>query len=401
MKKQYLFLFIITCFFLLGFSTLDGGKSPKSIYSISKVVIDAGHGGKDPGCNGKHSREKEITLAVALKLGKYIQDNIPDVEVIYTRTTDVFVELNDRAEIANKNDADLFISIHCNAHSSTSIKGTETYVMGLGKSKQNLEVAKRENEVILLEDDYLTTYDGFDPNSPETQIIFNLYQNAYLEQSILFANMVEKQFKERAKRSSRGVKQANFVVLYKTAMPSVLVESGFLTHRSEEQYLLSDEGQSVIASAMYRAFKEFKAQVENEGLPEKVVYESPQPLEFEPEEETTEVVDESYREPEMRVVPISNNSDEIYIEEETTKAGTSYRVQLYSAKDNFDVSNVSYEHIEAIEIEKNHLGEKYYLANEEFNSKSSAAEKVVLLKKSGFPYAKVIKYENNERSTEF
>ncbi len=236
-------------------------------YRIRRVVIDAGHGGKDTGCTGKKSIEKKVTLAIALKLGKYIEDNLSNVKVIYTRKTDVFVELDERANIANRNNADLFISIHCNSSPTTpSVKGTETYVMGLNKSKENLEVAMRENAVVSLEKDYKKKYNGFDINNPENDIIFSLYQNAHLSQSIQLASLVEKQFKLRANRHSRGVKQESFLVLYQTAMPSILIESGFLSNSEEERYLLSDNGQSLIASAVYRAFKSYKQQLENAAV---------------------------------------------------------------------------------------------------------------------------------------
>lgn len=249
--------------------TADGStltdKRPNSArpYRLRKVVIDAGHGGKDTGCLSKNANEKDITLGIALKLGNYIKDLMPSVQVIYTRNSDYFVELHERAAIANRNGADLFISIHCNSvPKATEVHGTETYVMGLHKSRENLEVAMRENAVIALEANYKTNYDGFDPNDPQGNIIFSLYQNAYIEQSIKFASLLEKQFKQRANRASRGVKQEGFLVLYKTTMPSVLVETGFLSNSSEEKYLRSDDGQSLIASAIYRAFKEYKQSVE-------------------------------------------------------------------------------------------------------------------------------------------
>lgn len=236
---------------------------PKEGYRLRKIVIDAGHGGKDTGCQSKNANEKNITLGIALKLGDYIKDLMPGVQVIYTRDKDYFVELHERAAIANRNGADLFISIHCNsAPKAPEVHGTETYVMGLHKSRENLEVAMRENAVIAFEADYQTNYDGFDPNDPQGHIIFSLYQNAYIAQSIKFASLLEKQFKYRAGRSSRGVKQEGFLVLYKTTMPAVLIESGFLSNKAEEKYLRTDEGQSLIASAIYRAFKEYKQLVE-------------------------------------------------------------------------------------------------------------------------------------------
>ncbi|MFC2096266.1 N-acetylmuramoyl-L-alanine amidase [Bacteroidota bacterium] len=234
-------------------------------YSLKTVVIDAGHGGKDGGAQGKKVKEKDIVLAIALKLGTYIEENLPDVKVIYTRTQDVFIPLNERADIANKNKADLFISIHCNGNKDTRAYGTETYAMGLHKTDGNLEVAKMENSAILFEDDYSTKYEGFNPNSAESYIIFSFLQNTYLEQSLNYASFVENEFKTRALRKSRGVKQAGFLVLWKTTMPSVLIEAGFLTNTREERYLMNTEGQEYIASAIYRAFKNYKSAIEEKS----------------------------------------------------------------------------------------------------------------------------------------
>jgi N-acetylmuramoyl-L-alanine amidase len=235
---------------------------------LKTIVIDAGHGGKDSGCHGaKKTYEKHITLKIALKLGKYIEDAYPSLKVIYTRKKDVFIPLFERAHLANKHKADLFISIHCNAvpkltKKGKRVQGTETYVMGLHTTKENLDVAKRENEVILLEKNYKKNYDGFDPNSPEGHIMLSMYQDAYQSQSINLAEKIDKQFKVRAKRISRGVKQAGFVVLRQTTMPSVLVEAGFLTNISEEKFLKTDYGQNLIASGIYRAFKEYKEEID-------------------------------------------------------------------------------------------------------------------------------------------
>jgi N-acetylmuramoyl-L-alanine amidase len=233
---------------------------------IHTVVVDPGHGGKDPGTVGKQTKEKEIVLGIALKLGKYIEDNMSDVKVIYTRKTDVFVPLHERAEIANKNDADIFISIHANADPKWKAEGTETYAMGLHKSEDNLEVAKLENSVILMEEDYTTNYENFDPNSAESYIAISLLQNIHLEQSLEFASYIQNQFRERAKRKDRGVKQAGFLVLWQTTMPSVLVETGFLSNSEEEKYLASDLGQDYIASAIYRAFRDYKNDVEKNSV---------------------------------------------------------------------------------------------------------------------------------------
>ncbi len=232
-------------------------------FKVNVVVIDAGHGGKDPGTSGTSTKEKDVALKIALKLGKYIEDSMPGVKVIYTRKTDKFIALDERAKIANRSSADLFICIHANALKGAPARGTETYVMGLYKDKANFEVAKRENSVILMDENYQERYEGFDPNSPESYILFTLNQSAYQENSLKFAQKVEEQFKTRVGRSSRGVKQAGFIVLWQTTMPSVLIETGFLSNSKEEAFLASDNGQDLIASGIYRAFKEYKTEIES------------------------------------------------------------------------------------------------------------------------------------------
>ncbi|MBL7864990.1 MAG: N-acetylmuramoyl-L-alanine amidase [Cyclobacteriaceae bacterium] len=252
-----------TKFILLAITLLNSSAAPKpSENAVYTVVIDAGHGGKDPGTHGQFLKEKDVALKIALKVGQYIEKNMPGVKVIYTRKTDVYLALDERAAIANKHKADLFICIHANAVSKEEIYGTETYVMGLHKSEANLDVAKRENAVILLDNNYEERYEGFDPNTPESNILFSIAQSAFQESSLKFAGKVESQFKQRLGRKSHGVKQAGFWVLWRTAMPSVLIEVGFLTNKKEEKFLGESNGQDLIASGIYRAFKEYKAQVE-------------------------------------------------------------------------------------------------------------------------------------------
>ncbi|MCW5912518.1 MAG: N-acetylmuramoyl-L-alanine amidase [Cyclobacteriaceae bacterium] len=232
-------------------------------FKVRTVVIDAGHGGKDPGTVGKIAREKDVVLKIALKTGKYIEENIPGVNVLYTRKTDKYVDFQARADVANKNKADLFMSIHANSIVGANAYGTETFVMGLHKDNSNFEVAKRENSVILMDENYKEKYEGFDPNSPESYILFSLNQSAYQENSLRFAQKVEDQFKNRVGRHSRGVKQAGFLVLWMTTTPSVLIETGFLSHTKEEVFLASDNGQDLIASGIYRAFKDYKTDIES------------------------------------------------------------------------------------------------------------------------------------------
>ena len=234
-------------------------------YRLRRVVIDPGHGGRDPGAVGRRSKEKDIVLAISLKLGAYINEHSPDVDVMYTRDNDQFIEVHRRAEVANRNNADLFISIHANSNPNRSVRGTDTFVLGLHRTKENLDVAMKENAAILLEDDYDEQYLGFDPNSPESYIIFSLMQNTYLSQSLDFASHVQNQFRERAGRVDRGVRQAGFMVLFQTTMPSVLVEVGFISNEDEERFLMSEQGQSYIASAIFRAFRDYKQTIERKS----------------------------------------------------------------------------------------------------------------------------------------
>ncbi len=254
------FILITLAFLCLLNLNVFSQKTEK--YKLKKVVIDAGHGGKDPGAIGKKAQEKEICLAIALKLGYYIETYIEGVEVIYTRKTDDFIELHERANIANDNNADLFISIHVNSTEGNTAYGTSTYVMGLHKSDDQMEVAKTENSVILQEADYKKKYSGFDPDSPETYIILNLYQNAYFDQSVILAEKVQTQFEKRAGRKNGGVRQAGLLVLWQTTMPSVLIETGFISNKKEEDFLITTYGQEIIASAIFRAFRDYKNEVE-------------------------------------------------------------------------------------------------------------------------------------------
>ena len=228
---------------------------------VFTVVIDAGHGGRDPGAEGSIVREKAINLAVALKLGALITTNHKDVNVIYTRKTDVLVSIDERADIANRNKADLFISIHTNSvdKSKSNVRGAETWTLGLARTEENLEVAIRENAVILDEENYLQRYGGFDPNSTESYIMFEFMQNMNMEHSVGFASDIQKAFTS-AKRLDRGVKQAGFMVLFLTSMPGVLVELGFISNRDEERYLNSAAGQNQYAQSIYTAFKKYKEQ---------------------------------------------------------------------------------------------------------------------------------------------
>ena len=241
---------------LSGVATDLHAQAPKRKF---KLIIDPGHGGKDSGTRGTKLKEKDVVLAVSKKVGEYIEKYTDDIEVIFTRKDDRFIELDQRPIIANKAEADLFVSIHANAMpaGNSGVYGTETYVMGTKNEGRNFEVAKRENSVILLEDNYAEKYQGFDPNSPEVNIMFEIMQEAYQENSIILAQNIEEQFEKRAGRKSRGVKQSSLWVLWNTAMPSVLVEIGYLSNPKEEQELSTDGVQDYIASAIFRAIRDY------------------------------------------------------------------------------------------------------------------------------------------------
>lgn len=253
---------ILMCF-------MPSAKFPqRKIDKIQTIVLDAGHGGEDTGAPGiKGSREfleKDITLDLALRLGKLIEEKMPEVKVMYTRKTDKSVKLWERPNFANRNEADLFISIHCNANNNSKAHGSETYFMGLHVNEGNLDVAKRENAVIAYEADYKENdrYGGFDPNSPESHIIFSLVQNAYMNQSLRLSSYVETETGKISQIRSRGVKQAGFLVLWKTSMPSILVETGFITNPEDRKYLASDEGKNTIAKGIFQAIENYKSFVE-------------------------------------------------------------------------------------------------------------------------------------------
>ena len=259
MKKRIIYI-LICC--LLGLPTW-GQQSNKTAQKAAQkraftVVIDAGHGGHDPGAMGKLTQEKKLNLEVSQRLEQQIKLHYPDVKVVMTRKNDVFLTLQQRADIVNKNNADLFICIHTNAAENRNVTGTETFVLGVDKLQSNLDVAMRENAVMLLEDDYQTTYEGFDPNSVDSYIMFELMQDQYIDQSLNFATLVQQQFTDIG-RSDRGVRQAGFWVLHKSACPSVLIEMGFISNSNEEKYLASDKGKEDITNSIFQAFSQYKS----------------------------------------------------------------------------------------------------------------------------------------------
>lgn len=372
-------LFLI---FLLPFCAL-AQKGEK----IQTIVIDPGHGGKDTGALGKLTTEKSINLAVALKLGEYIEENLPDVKVIYTRKTDKFVELSERASIANSNDADVFISIHCNSsENSISAHGAETYIMGESKNEKNLNIAKKENASILLEES-TDAYDNFDPNSTEAYIIFSLNQSLYQTQSLKLADKVQKQFANKVGRNNRGVQQAGFLVLWKTSMPSILVELGFISNMKEEQFLRSEKGQRQMALAMYRAFEEYKREFEYENRSSK--------------KNRSNASKASSNEPKASSSEskVSSNEPKASSNESTSKitGNTYYSVQFSTIKRKISVNDPALNGVKEVEIHE-HNGVYRYTSGR-FSSKAEASKRLDEVRALGFNDAFITTFVNGERTT--
>jgi len=386
-------------------------KSKKRSLGIKTIVIDAGHGGHDPGCHGRKGKEKDVTLSVALKLGKLISDNHPDVKVVYTRETDVFIELHERANIANRNHADLFISIHCNSGKSNAF-GVETFSMGLHRSADNLDVAKRENESVLLEKNYKSNYEGFDPNSPEASIIFTLYQNAFLEQSLTMASLVQDEFREGDKRFDRGVKQAGFLVLVYTAMPSILIETGFLTNPEDEKIMVTEKGQLKIAESIYRAFRRYKGDVEEEKIPTSIrkeekksfnteekpkenIYHKPNPSNT-INQETSLKKDSSLLLTNAEIKKKSEPNTPVLNEAQNPVATTIvFKVQLTSSDKKIPLTSNQFKNTTGIsEYSENGLF-KYTFGHFEDSNEAMKAQK--MLREKGFTEAFVVAFENGKR----
>jgi N-acetylmuramoyl-L-alanine amidase len=353
---------VLRLFLLVGLLSFFQVAASAQSGKIKTVVIDAGHGGHDPGCHGASNNEKEVCLSMALKLGNLIKERYPDVKVIYTRTTDVFVELAERANIANRNNADLFICIHANAGSTTAY-GSETYVLGLHRTDAQQKVAERENASISLEDDKGAKYRSYDL-TPDGIIALQFQLAVFHRQSILFAEMIQKEFK-RIGRYDRGVKQAGFLVLYKTTMPSVLIETGFLTNPNEEKFLGNITGQVNMADLMFNAFENYRNQIENK-IPV-----------------TIEKNDEIISEPVESPVSISKDS-----------SGLVFRVQVETWDKRRDNSYNLFKGYEVFEYEQDKMY-KYCIGN--FSDYQMAKNYKIELIKKGFQNAFLVAFFNGER----
>lgn len=359
---------------------------------ISTVVIDPGHGGRDSGALGAISKEKDINLTVALLVGDYIKKNCPDVNVVFTRERDVFVDLDERANIANRNNADVFISIHCNSTESkaASAVGAETYVLGEHKNAANLAVAKKENASILYEEDADEKYGNFDLNSPEAYIALSLFQKEYLNQSIQLAANIQEQFTKRVGRKDRGVQQAGFLVLWKTAMPSVLIELGFISNAAEERFLASEDGQTYMASAIYRAFRDFKTSYEGENQTVKV--ETPVEIKVEKPAET------KVETPEVTKVetPVETPVETKVVTVETTPK-VSFKVQFATRDTQVPVNHKDFAKVPEVDVY--FYNGAYRYTSGDFRNKQGAVDRQAELRKQGFGDAFVVAFINGERAT--
>ncbi len=334
--KVLLFVLFIT---VLTFSSFRSVNDSKPIEKFV-VVLDAGHGGHDHGNKGNGYKESEISLNIVLDIGKQLEKN-PNIKVVYTRQTDVFVDLFERGQIANKAKANLFVSVHCNAHKSDA-HGTETFVLGTHRNQTNFEVAKKENSVIFLEDDYKSKYGNFDPNSPESVMSILVVQEEYLDQSIMLASYIQNRFTTKLKRTNRGVKQAGFIVLHQTVMPSVLVEVGFLTNKVEGAYLNSVQGQKDMANNITSAILEYKHNLDgNVGG-----------FDFEPEVIT----------PQIKEVQVAEIPKETAVNK-TLDTSIAYKVQIAATSKSIETKPTNFKGLNNITREKEGGLFKYFYGN--------------------------------------
>ena len=358
---------------------------------LRTVVIDAGHGGSDPGSLGKNSKEKDIALAISLKLGAYLEEKYPDLNVIYTRKTDVFVKLDQRAKIANRSKADLFICVHANSGNPAAF-GTETFVMGNAKTDANMRAAQRENAVILLEDNYEETYENFDPYSPESYIAMSITQSVYQGQSIDFAEKIQAQFRDRVGRKDRGVKMEHFLVLHQTTMPSVLIETGFITNPAEEKFLMSELGQDYLASAIYRAFRDYKEELESKS---KSMAEESIETEIQEKKENTKKSEPKETKPVEEPKKPKKEGQNKKTTDRATKEGLVFKVQLATTTKKIKTTPENFKGLEDISVyEAGGLYRYTYGEEETWELANELQQKV---KESGFNDAFVVAFHNGKR----
>jgi N-acetylmuramoyl-L-alanine amidase len=409
-SKSSIFRFVrgkrlVATILVLGVILMAATLPPVTPPAQFTVVLDAGHGGSDPGNlgTGRYKKtEKDVSLDVTLLVGKYIEENFPEIKLVYTRKSDTFPTLHKRVEIANNSKADLFISIHCNAAENKAAFGTETFVMGLHKTEESLKVAMRENATIFLEKDYEKTYQGFDPKDPDTYIILSMRENAYLDQSISLAKKVQDQFRVRLGRKDRGVKQAGHYVTSFTNMPAILVELGFLTNKEEEDFLHSDDGKTYIASAIYRAFKEFRMKSGGASSEDDLQLDTPAPAPVKVEAPVAKQEEKITREAPKKVeqpakAPASVEASAAHpavIWKEIPK-GIKYQVQILSSPKPLNKKSADFKGLERIECYIQ-SGTHKYLAGSTPSFKE-AKQMQDYLRSIGFKDAFVVAFENGQR----
>lgn len=356
--------------------------------TIKKIVIDAGHGGEDPGALGKRVREKDINLAVALQLGALIKEQYPDISVLYTRKTDVAVDLYKRARLANENHADLFISIHCNSSENKAAHGVETFVMGLHKSEASLEVAKKENAAILKEKNYENNYEGFNPNSPEANVIFSLYTSAYLKNSAILASKVQKNLVQNTHFTDRKVQQAGFWVLYKVAMPSILIELGFVSNYDEESALMQKSTKEKMVKSIFNAFVEYKNLLDNENKPllKIDVQDEPKPAEVTPP--TTPQVADNQKD------TVQNKVEKVEVAE-AQNDGIIYKVQVYASPEELKTSDPKFKPLSKVAVYTENGFWKYTVGSE--TSFKAAKQLQQEVRAKGFADAFVIVFKEGKK----
>ena len=380
MRNKTIILFSV---FLLQFFSLKIAaikSTDKDDSHISVVVIDPGHGGKDAGASVGNVHEKDIVLDLSLRLGQMIKNKFPETKVIYTRSTDVFIPLHERARIANKNKADLFISIHVNGAESKSPFGTETFVLGEDRQNDNFELVKKENAVILLEDDYTTRYEGFDPNSPESNIMFLAVQSEYLEQSIMLASAIQDQFRKNAKRYDRSVKQAGFLVLRQVTMPGVLVEVGFVTHPEERKYLASEDGKKELSESIFNAFEIYKHKTESQSS-------------FAVRADSN--TQESEKKEEL-MLPDTKNDSPADIKTETLQTESSnlyFSIQIGASKKKLEPVSANFKGLKNVFRTENNGFYKYFSGKFTTEAEAEKSRKNILQK---FPDAFVVAFDNEK-----
>jgi len=391
LKKRFLICQFTILF--IGLLTLFPLQAQEARFT---VVLDAGHGGHDPGAQSASSREKDINLAIVLDLGSIIEQKFKDVKVVYTRKTDKYLTLQERADVVNEHHADLFICIHTNASPSSAAFGAETYTLGLAKTKANLDVAMRENSVILMEADYRTKYKGFDPKSIDSYIMFEFMQDKYIDKSVEFSSTIQKQFVSYCRRSDRGVRQAGFWVLHRSACPSVLVEVGFISNPAEERFLTSEQGQQEMANAIFNAFVDYKRTHDKKsGRQMSSVSKIEQPARSEEHNQKQQEVAERPKQDIDTVIKRTKSEKKIITPKNTTQTPV-FKVQLFVSPKRLKPTSILFKGVNDVDSYAEGGMTKYTVGNDSDYSKIVKVRKEIISK---FPNAFIIAFVGDKKIT--